>query len=591
MIIENKYLITSLLLVLLSWPATGLQATDVLERSIRVRFEQTPLKTALAEIARQGGFEWSYNAGILDENRRVSLVAEGWTVRETLVYLLGDDYTFRQNGEYLILKKHRKPKQRLSGYISDRNTGQRMANVTVYDRKTLRSATTNQHGYYELPVTPRSEIVVSKLTYRDTVLQVNSQTPRLVKLDLRADSLPQKHAPSFSEQLDRISVRMEGFFVRSSQKVNAFNVRDSLHRHFQLSFLPGLGTNHRLSGSVINDWSLNVLAGYSRGNRMAELGGLGNIARENVSGFQGAGLFNIAGGDLQGVQAAGLFNNLGRNAKGLQLAGLYNYAGQLAHGAQFSGLVNIAANSRPAGLQAGGLFNAAPRGRIGAQLAGLGNHARHARFQAAGVLNTADSISGCQISGLINRGGFVRGAQIGLINIAGEIHGVQIGLINLSRRGGYIALELSANDVFLTNAAFKSGVPGLYTILTASVDPESSSKDRFWAYGVGLGTRAPLGNWAGLSFDLIHRHLNEGFYNDVWQEWEQLALCLDLRLGRRLSVAGGPSANLFVADPARSDAVSMRDRVVGRNLLNESNNADGWLSAWWGWTAALRLRF
>ncbi len=588
---ESNCWLFALRLALLLWPGAALHATDVLERTVHVRFNHTPLKTALEEIAREGQFEWSYNANILDENQRVTLVADGWTVRETLLFVLGDQYTFKQNGEYLILKKQRKQQPRLSGYISDQRTGQRMAGVTVYDRTTLHSTTTNKNGYYELAVTPRSEIVVAKLAYRDTVLQVSPQTPRLVKLDLYIDTFPHDNTPRLSEQLNRFSVEMESFFVRSSQKLSALNVRDSLHRYFQLSFLPGLGTNRGLSGSVVNDWSVNVLAGYSRGNRMGEFAGLGNITRENVSGFQGAGLFNITGGRLGGVQAAGLFNNLGHSATGAQLAGVYNFAGDTLRGAQFGGVANLTRYAYPGALQAAGVFNWAPEGQPGVQLAGVINHARRAGFQAGGVLNSADTLLGCQVSGVINRGGYVRGTQIGLINFAREIRGVQIGLINLSRHGGYIALEASANDVLRANLAFKSGVPGFYTILTAGVDPESPAPARFWAYGAGLGARARLTRWSGLSFDLIHRHLNQGNFTGALQEWDQLATALDLNLGKHLSIAGGPSANLYYADPADGDAAGIRKRVVGRDWLDASSNANGWLSAWWGWTAAVRLRF
>ena len=89
----KKQLKFYLLILLLLPGGTALHATDVLERTISVRFDQMPLKQALAEIARQGGFEWSYNANIIDESRNVTLVAEGLTVREILTHLLGDAYT------------------------------------------------------------------------------------------------------------------------------------------------------------------------------------------------------------------------------------------------------------------------------------------------------------------------------------------------------------------------------------------------------------------------------------------------------------------------------------------------------------------
>ncbi len=588
---ENNIRCAGLLLVLFLVSGAGLHATDVLERTITVRFDQTPLKEALAAIAREGGFEWSYNANILDENRRVTLTAEGWSVRETLLFVLGDDYTFKESGEYLILKRQKKNQQKLSGYISDQKTGKRMANVTVYDRKTLRSTTTNRHGFYELPVGERSEIVVSKLAYRDTVLQVSSQTPRLVKLDMYIDSLPPPAKPTFEEELTKVAVELEDFFVRSSQKLSTLNVRDSLHRRAQLSVLPGIGTNHRMSGSVVNDYSLNIFAGYSRGNRIVEVGGLGNINRENVSGIQAAGLFNITGDSLCGVQAAGLFNNLGNTARGAQFAGVYNFTGHTLRGAQFSGIGNYAGFTSAGALQAAGITNVALRGEPGIQLAGIVNHAHRSAFQAAGIANTADSLQGVQVAGVFNRAGLARGAQIGLINYAREIRGVQLGLINLSKRGGYVVLEFSANDVFVANSAFKSGVPALYTILTAGFDPDSPNSNRFWAYGAGLGARARLAGWSGLSFDLIHRHLNEGDHTNHIQEWDQAALALDLNFGKHFSIAGGPTANLFYADPNRLGTATLRERVVSNDRLSDSQNADGWLSAWWGWTAAVRIRF
>ncbi|MCB9306618.1 MAG: carboxypeptidase-like regulatory domain-containing protein [Lewinellaceae bacterium] len=582
----------SLLLLFCCVFAPLLRADDILERVISVRYYQTPVREVLADVAQKGGFEWSYNAAILDETKIVDLVADGWTVREILTHVLGDAYTFKQNGEYLILKKQKRPKPRLSGYISDQRTGQRMANVTVYDRQTLRSTVTDRHGYYELPVTPLSEVVVSKLAYRDTILKVNSQSPRIHRLELYADSLPAASTRiSFRRQMNRLGVRLEQFFVGSAQKLTNLNVRDSLHRRFQVSFLPGLGSNHRLSGSVTNDWSLNILAGYSRGNRVFELGGLGNINREDMQGLQAAGLFNITGGHAYGMQLAGLFNNLGGNAAGLQAAGLYNFAGDTVQAMQLGGIVNYAGRSQGA-IQAAGILNLSARGNAPVQIAGIGNHSHiTGGVQIGGIFNSADTLRGCQIAGISNRARVISGVQIGLINVARQIDGVQIGLINYAQHGGYMVLELGANDIFSANAAFKSGVPALYTILTAGADPQSPSDNRVWAYGAGLGSRIPLTNWAGLSVDLVHRHLNEGRHDNLVQEWEQLALGLDLNLGRHFSIAGGPTANLFITDPDNPGPGDFRERIGSKNWLDDNSNADGWLSAWGGWHAALRVRF
>lgn len=621
--LENNRRLAQRLLFFLLFVTNFLRANGVLERPITVGFNQISLKTALDEVARLGGFEWSYNARILDEKRLVNLPTASRTIRETLVLLLGDDYTFKQSGNYLILKKNKKPQQKLSGYISDPRTGKKMSNVTVYDRQTLRSTTTDSSGYYELPVSSKSEIVISKLDYRDTVLQVTSQTPRFVKLELVADSLPQKNRPSFRQQVNRASYFLEDFFVKTSQELAALNVEDSLHRRFQISFVPGIGTNHRLSGSVINDFSVNILAGYSRGNRILEVAGLGNITRE----------------DMTGVQAAGVFNNLRGNASGLQAAGIYNFVGDTLHGVQMSGAVNVARYGRGASMQAAGLLNLVPHGSFavqiagaanqadtlsalqsagvwngagtfldGVQISGVSNHARRAdataqfagltnsfkngkmQVQIAGLANVADTLEGVQIAGLFNRARHLRGVQIGLINVAKENDGVQIGLLNFSNRGGYVAIEASANDVLRANLSFKSGVPGFYVILSGGLDSIPITDQTLWAFGGGIGARARLAPWCGLHFDLVHRHVSEGYFDDAVQEWEQLALGLDLRIAGGLHLSGGPTFNLFIADPVEPESSAVRARVVGNNVL-PADAGDGWLSGWWGWTAGVKWRF
>ena len=162
-----------------------LYANDVLANKIEVSFYQKPIADALVEVASKGGFEWSYNANILDAGRKITLFAKDQPVREVLHQILGGEYTFKQSGEYLILKKVKKPQQKVSGYLSDKNTGQKIPNATIYDRQTLKSTITDENGYYELPVTPKSEIVVSKLAYRDTIVQVTSQSPRFIKIRAR----------------------------------------------------------------------------------------------------------------------------------------------------------------------------------------------------------------------------------------------------------------------------------------------------------------------------------------------------------------------------------------------------------------------
>lgn len=421
-------------LIFLLFSLASARAAEVLERRIDVVFRQTPLKEALNDIAKKAGFEWSYNANILDGTRKTSLIANDWTVRETLYEILGEGYEFKSNGNYLILKKRKKPAEQLSGYIKDPVTGQRLANATVYDRQTLRATTTDSNGYYELKVRKSTEIIVARLDYRDTIFPVTRQTPRFQKIDLQVNTTITPRQRTLEENLEMVATQAERFFQATLEKWNALNVQDSLHRRYQISFLPVVGTNHTLSAKVINDWSFNILAGTSLGNRRLEVAGIANFTKQEVRGVQVSGLFNELRGDMYGVQVAGIYNRSGDTLSGIQIGGI----------------MNIARHSVGAASQVGGIANYSRAGDMTLQVGGISNHAIHVDgiqvsgiinaadtiqgIQVGGIINQADSIDGVQIASITNRAQKVRGVQIGLFNSAKELRGLQIGLINRSGR-------------------------------------------------------------------------------------------------------------------------------------------------------------
>ncbi len=399
------------------------RAADVLARRVSLVFHETPLRAALDEVARQAAFEWSYNPAILDEGRRVSLSASGWTVREALRELLGDGYEARPNGNFLILKKQKPPKNELSGTLRDPRTGERLAGATVFDRRTMRSVTTDSGGFYQLKISRRSEIVVAKLGYRDTVLQVKPGEARFLKIDLpEAPPPPENSRDDWRRTARRSATELEMFFSATLDQWRGANVQDTLRRRFQFSFLPKIGTNRGLDAKVTNDWSVNLLAGQSAGVRKLEAAGIGNFTKKRTRGVQLAGAFNFGQGSSGGIEAAGFFNAAVDTLDGAQLAGFINYARRAPkRGVQAAGFVNfLGNNSEMRGVQSAGFVNfSMPNSTLrGAQ--------------AAGFINVAGEVRGAQVAGFINHARRVRGVQIGLFNSAREVHGLQIGLLNRS---------------------------------------------------------------------------------------------------------------------------------------------------------------
>ena len=77
-------------MVIIWWSAVQAGgAVELLERRVDLVFKNTPIRDALQVVAQRAGFEWSYNAGIIDASRKANLIANDWTVREALYEILG----------------------------------------------------------------------------------------------------------------------------------------------------------------------------------------------------------------------------------------------------------------------------------------------------------------------------------------------------------------------------------------------------------------------------------------------------------------------------------------------------------------------
>ena len=235
---------------------------------------------------------------------------------------------------------------------------------------------TDSYGYFQLKVDQPSgeeiKLAVRKLNYTDTLIAVNLDRRQLINIQMR------EHADKMNALADSVRQKIKRFWqtkVRSPQATNMENIQDTLYRKFQFSVFPFVGTNHKLSGNVINDYSLNLYGGYSLGLRELEFGGFFNLVRSDVTGAQFAGIFNAVGGKMKFIQMAGIFN-MNRDS---------------VNGYQFAGMVNLNGNSTSK-FSGAGLLNFTLQDSRGAQVAGLGNYHRQEGPHVAGLFNFSDSI-------------------------------------------------------------------------------------------------------------------------------------------------------------------------------------------------------
>jgi hypothetical protein len=533
-----------------------------LERVITIHIQNEKISEALRKISQLAGVTFSYSSSVLNVDKIVNQNFVDQTVREVVDKLFDGDVKCKARGNYLILTRPENSPKTITGYVTDGATGERLKEVTVYDPATLQSAITNEFGYFEIkidkPTADDVTLIMKRYNYADTVLVLPKTKRPLQKINLNKSKTDLKRIS------DSITYKVGRWWAsgqKQIQHIHKKNIRDTLYREGQISFLPFLGTNHKLSGVVENGYSLNVLGGYSAGTRKAEVGGLFNINRGNVRAVQLAGLFNANGGSTAGTQLAGLWNLNGGSTMGIQMAGLFNLNVRRTRGVQLAGLFNVCWDSVQA-TQVAGLINVVRKNMKGPQVAGL--------------INVSENITGAQVSGLINAAKTVNGSQVGFINIADSIKGVPIGFLSFVRKG-YHQLELSSDEIFPINLAFRTGVKHFHNIISGGVQIKSDTIQ--YSLGYGVGSLLKLTKRLSFNTELSHHQLVRNDSYD-WNTIEKLFAGFDFRIGKKTSMVAGATLNLHIFDNEKISGQSVFSNYYEPNLLGSGTwNNTGY--QWW----------
>jgi hypothetical protein len=607
---------------------TAQKKIPLLERQVTVSLSNEKLSDALKKIGDAGNLNFSYKSSLLDKNERVTYEFNKKTIREILDQLFNGAIDYRERGRYIILVKAEKISANepsvLSGYVVDEATGKRLENVSIYDPLTLNSAVTDSYGFFKIEIkNPTGEeirLAINKSQYTDTLVVVPKGNRRLLNIPIRFDK------EKIGVLADSVGKKLKRFWLATKaateQAINMENISDTMYRATQFGIVPFVGTNGKLSGNVINDYSLNLFGGYSLGNRVIEIAGLFNLERGDVSGFQAAGLINGVAGQQNGVQLAGIANASLDSVKGVQLSGIANFNARSGTGGRVAGIFNfmmdgstasqiagsfnfvIGEQRRPqvAGLfnfstgrvfpaQVAGLFNFSGGSLDGAQVAGAFNVAGRDVFgaQISGLINVAPrTMRGAQV-GLINFGRWSRGTQIGLINISSQMKGIPVGFLSIVGKG-YHKLEISADEIFYTNLAFRTGVRHFYNILTVGANPGTFENDKtLWTFGYGVGTAPKLSKWLFLNLDVTSNQIVDGNRIEKINLLNKVYCGLDFQLAKGFSITAGITLNGHVTDSTYDSYPELfadytPDIIRERNFSDDLN-----LKMWWGAKAGFRF--
>lgn len=523
-ITSNRLIWIPAVLILMTSILNPLNAQElpVLEKKISISTNGERLDQFLKRISKEIGCVFSYSPSAIDVSKTIFGNFQNQSLREILENVFENQVEIKQKGNYVILSPKSSSDKGVvvSGYVVDETTKIGIRDVTIYDPITLKSTNTDEFGFFELTVKNPSleniELVINKKDYTDTLVVKNSKNP-FQKILLKTNEMDM-------EEVGRtITKPLKDFWLWTKNSVgftNLENVSDTIHRGFQMSLIPFVGTNRKLSGNVVNDYSLNILGGFSGGTNKLEFGGLFNLNKGNVKSVQVAGLLNQVSGTVKGFQLAGLSNTVLDSVNAAQVAGLINFSTGNVKGFQLAGLINLGTSD----------FR-------GFQLAGLANY-------------TNRDVDGLQMAGLLNVGRNVKGTQIGLFNYADSLKGAQIGLISFVRKG-YHQVEIGADEMLPLNVSLRSGTRSFYNMLFAGLRTDSSDSTT-WAFGYGIGTSPTFGKKTALNIELSAQQVNKGNVSAL-NLVNRLYIGMEFRLANKFHFYAGPSLNLRVYDSSYAD--------------------------------------
>ena len=581
-----------------------------------ISFENNTIVEALNKIEDLEGVKLSFSPDIFNDSDRVTLAFTDKELYDILGKILPKEFESKRRGSYYIIQRKTlntaKEEVKISGNITDAATGETIKDVTVYEVNELASTLTNKDGDFDFTVSSKRDyitIAVSREHYLDTMIRIDTKEGLRTPLVLR--SKPEKES-----KLVFYKQKVMQFFTSKEAVRHSRNVDLDEKRPIQLSVVPGVGTNGKLSAQIQNNFSFNLFSGFNHSVDGCEIGGLYNILRHDVNGAQVGGFGNTIGGKVNGAQIGGFINTSGGSIDGVQVAGFNNVAIGAIDGAQISGFSNVSKRMNGVqiagfsnissknvdgvqvagfsnistdwidGVQISGFSNFAKNDADGCQIAGFHNTSKNMKgIQVSGGVNTARDLAGTQISALANYANNMEGLQLGLFNLADSIvSGGTIGLVNISRNGKLEA-GIEHSDFMDAILSFRSGAYHLYSILAAGYDRET----KLLAGGFGLGSQLNYTPKIYNSLELItqqawdtknpdRQHLNL---------MNRVLLNFGYSFARHLSINAGPTLNVYVANI--KNAETPRGNIPHSQTLYKTTEGDIYIAAWMGFNVGLRF--
>ena len=158
---------------------------------------------------------------------------------------------------------------------------------------------------------------------------------------------------------------------------------------------------------------------------------------------------------------------------------------------------------------------------------------------------------------------------------------------NLSNKSLYKAFEMSVSEGLNLQAEAKVGIKPVYGIF--GIGNQFLGEDYQWAFGFGVGSHLLKQQKQSLNLEYLFYHVNQ---NELWTEngnnLQQIKLVYSRRIGETISIFGGPSFNVNIAENAVSYGHTFESTFPPYEMftnVNDTHTTTGWI----GFTLGIRF--
>jgi hypothetical protein len=158
---------------------------------------------------------------------------------------------------------------------------------------------------------------------------------------------------------------------------------------------------------------------------------------------------------------------------------------------------------------------------------------------------------------------------------------------NQTPNRNYKAFEMSVSDGLNFQAEAKLGIKPIYGIF--GIGNQFLNKDYQWAFGFGIGTHLLKQDKQSVNLEYMIYHVNQNeLWTDNFNNLQQLKFLYSRRVGKVISIFGGPVFNVNIAENRKSYGHTFESTFPPYEMFTRvgtNHTSVGWI----GFTLGLRF--